>query len=84
MECAFAAERLFGPSVSPCRRPFDFTLMFEQVFLHLVPSCVFTVGAFARLLILARNPAKPVAGGIWHTLKLVRATNPLARPRKRS
>ena len=72
MECTFEAERSFGPPVSQCRRPFDFTLLFEQAIFQLVPSCLFLLGALARLFILSRSPERAIAGGILHNLKLVR------------
>lgn len=54
--CAFDAESHFGPSVSPCRRTFDFTLYFEEVVFLLIPSCVFILLAAIRLLFLIRRP----------------------------
>lgn len=41
MQCGFAADRRFGPSVSSCRRAFDFTILFEEVVLVIIPACVF-------------------------------------------
>ena len=71
MECTFEAERSFGPPVSQCRRPFDFTLLFELTFFQLVPSCVFIAGALTRLLTLSCRSGMAAASGILYTLKLV-------------
>ncbi|KAI1147051.1 putative ATP-binding cassette transporter [Nemania diffusa] len=55
MACAFEAENSFGPSVAPCRRPFDFTLAFEEVFFQLLPSSIFILAVAVRLVTLARR-----------------------------
>ncbi|KAF4984521.1 hypothetical protein FZEAL_317 [Fusarium zealandicum] len=47
----------FGPVVQGCRGNFDFTLQFEEIFLSIVPSCLFLVLAFGRLLWLFRGPS---------------------------
>ncbi|KAI1123876.1 putative ATP-binding cassette transporter [Nemania abortiva] len=73
MACTFEAESSFGPSVAPCRRPFDFTLTFEEVFLQLLPSSVFILAALVRLIALAR--CKPcVRLGLLYALKIGTAT----------
>lgn len=41
MQCGVSADTHFGPRVSPCRRDFDFTLLFEQEILGLVPDLAF-------------------------------------------
>ncbi|OAA66694.1 canalicular multispecific organic anion transporter 1 [Niveomyces insectorum RCEF 264] len=48
--CGFAADRDFGPAVAPCRREFDFTVLFEEAVLVLIPACTFLVCAIANLL----------------------------------
>lgn len=43
MQCDVSADTYFGPRVSPCRRAFDFTLLFEQGILTLVPDLSFLI-----------------------------------------
>lgn len=50
LQCGFAADTKFGPSVSSCRREFDFTVLFEEVVLVILPACTFIILAFASLL----------------------------------
>ncbi|KAK3349094.1 canalicular multispecific organic anion transporter 1 [Lasiosphaeria hispida] len=52
LQCGFAADTDFGPSVSSCRREFDFTIFFEEVVLVIVPACTFVILAIASLLSL--------------------------------
>lgn len=53
--CTFADDNTFGPAVVNQCRAFDFTLLFEQIFLSLIPSlllissgCLRVVGIFHR------------------------------------
>ncbi|OJJ95656.1 hypothetical protein ASPACDRAFT_1875772 [Aspergillus aculeatus ATCC 16872] len=46
--CPFALDDLWGPTVHPCRRAFDFTLLFEQSVLSILPSSLFLVFAVGR------------------------------------
>lgn len=53
--CTFADDNTFGPAVANQCRAFDFTLLFEQAFLSLVPSlllissgCLRVIGIFHR------------------------------------
>ncbi|KAK8090448.1 hypothetical protein PG997_005409 [Apiospora hydei] len=57
--CGWEAEQQFGPAVAPCRRPPDFTLLFEEAILRLLPSCLFTVAAAIWSLPLLRQRARP-------------------------
>ncbi|KAK3313259.1 putative ATP-binding cassette transporter [Apodospora peruviana] len=67
--CSFVAENAFGPSVYPCWRQFDFTLLFEESFFQLLPSCIFILAVIPRLIVLLRRPAK-VGLGTLYTIKL--------------
>lgn len=73
MQCGFAADERFGPSVSSCRREFDFTILFEEIVLVIVPSCTFVVLA-AILLLFSRRRRLVVRRGQLHAFKLVSAT----------
>lgn len=37
MDCPDGVDQAFGPRVSPACRPFDFTLLFEDIILSCVP-----------------------------------------------
>jgi ATP-binding cassette, subfamily C (CFTR/MRP), member 1 len=71
VQCGFAADRQFGPSVSSCRRPFDFTILFEEVVLVIIPACTFI--PVACVLLLLRPNRALVRPGRLHALKLVSA-----------
>lgn len=73
MSCTFATETFFGPVVSSCRREFDFTLSFEEIFFKLTPACLLLVLAGTRVFVLARRPAKGSLG-VLYVLKLVRSS----------
>lgn len=73
LQCGFAADTKLGPSVSPCRREFDFTIVFEEVVLVVIPAAVFVVLAIASLLSLHRAPIL-VRHGRLHPFKLFSAT----------
>jgi ATP-binding cassette subfamily C (CFTR/MRP) protein 1 len=68
--CAFADENSFGPSVTKQCRTFDFTLLFEQAFLSLVPSIILVLGSVIRLIGIARHDVKTLKSR-WHVSKLV-------------
>ena len=68
--CSFAAEETLGPVIAECRRPFDFSLLFEQVFFQLLPSAIFIIGAVARSAYLNRQPIR-IARRRLYVLKLV-------------
>jgi len=77
--CSFDAETSFGPSVDPCRRQFDFTLLFEEAIFQLLPSCILILAGLVRLIALRKRPSK-VGWGPLHTLKLVEyPLNPMPR-----
>lgn len=77
--CSFWAETTFGPAVDLCRRPFDFTLRFEDIFFQLVSSCVFIVASATRLGVILRRPVV-VKTGALHSAKLVSATTLAQKP----
>jgi ATP-binding cassette subfamily C (CFTR/MRP) protein 1 len=68
--CAFADDNSFGPSVAKQCRAFDFTLLFEQAFLSLIPSILFVLGSVVRLISIARQDVK-TSQSRWHISKLV-------------
>lgn len=51
----------FGPMVEHCRDNFDFTLVFEDTILSLVPSALTSVCAAMRILYLRKRPRLIVA-----------------------
>lgn len=71
MSCTFAAERAFGPAVSSCRRVFDFTLFFEELFFVLLPSSLLLIGSAVRLTVLVQRPVLGTRS-LLYFLKLVR------------
>ncbi|KAH8912445.1 putative ATP-binding cassette transporter [Coniochaeta sp. PMI_546] len=56
--CSFAAEGSWGPGVATCRRPFDFTLTFEQAIFQLLASAIFLAVVTIRSTYLIRQPAR--------------------------
>ncbi|KAI1175807.1 canalicular multispecific organic anion transporter 1 [Nemania sp. FL0916] len=69
LECGFAADTVFGPSVATCRREFDFTILFEEAVLVILPASLFIILSIASLLSSRRKP-KVVQPGHLHTVKL--------------
>lgn len=69
LKCGFAADTNFGPSVSTCRREFDFTILFEEVVLVIIPACTFIILALASLLFLQQGHIL-VRYGRLYSLKL--------------
>lgn len=63
--CSSAADNVFGPVVASCRNEFDFTLLFEQTILGLVPALFFLLFGPIRLrsLYKARSKTMPAATG---------------------
>lgn len=68
--CAFADDNAFGPAIAKQCRAFDFTLLFEQAFLSLVPSILLVLGSVIRSFGIFNHDAKTQRGGL-HTSKLV-------------
>ncbi|KAI3395074.1 hypothetical protein diail_1831 [Diaporthe ilicicola] len=72
IQCGFAADRQFGPSVSSCRRAFDFTVFFEEVVLVIIPACGFIPTACALLVLRQGRPL--IRPGRLRVLKLASAS----------
>lgn len=53
--CISGADRIFGPRISGCRDGFDFTLVFEQSILSMLPTCLFIIAAVPRIVRLYRS-----------------------------
>ncbi|PYI02725.1 P-loop containing nucleoside triphosphate hydrolase protein [Aspergillus sclerotiicarbonarius CBS 121057] len=69
MRCGFSVENHFGPRVLPCRREFDFTLLFEQTILGLAPDLLFIVLCVFRWGQIYGRGKKVGQGflGVWKT-----------------
>lgn len=70
IQCGFAADTQFGPSVAPCRREFDFTIFFEETVLGIAPTGAFILLALGTLLTLRKAPVI-VHYGHLYTFKMV-------------
>jgi hypothetical protein len=71
MPCSIKAESLFGPQVAPeCRDGFDFTLLFEELILTLIPLSLVSLILPLRLWQLLNQNLKVKVGSIYF-LKLV-------------
>lgn len=68
MECL---DDTFGPYAKNCRGDFDFTLLFEETILSILPICLLIVIVPFRVIYLARREIK-VNRSFWLLLKLVR------------
>lgn len=55
--CIGPDDTSFGPVIAVCRRTFDFTVLFEQVILSLLPSVVFILLALAQIASSWNAPA---------------------------
>lgn len=53
--CASHPENSFGPAVEECVRVFDFTLLFEENILSILPSVILVLLAPVRLLSLRKK-----------------------------
>lgn len=75
--CAPTADAAFGPAVgSNCRDGFDFTIVFEQSILVILPSALLLIAAPVRFAQLRKASVK-VAGQRLRLAKLVSRTHPL-------
>ncbi len=79
--CAPNGDAAVGPQVASCLRAFDFTLRFEDLFLSIIPSALFTFVALVRLYLLKRGPKLIFRGGAFQFLKLVRLSHSFLGPR---
>lgn len=59
--CAQFPDNSWGPVVDDCARSFDFTLLFEESILSILPSVILLLFAPVRLVSLSRK--KRVVGG---------------------
>jgi ATP-binding cassette, subfamily C (CFTR/MRP), member 1 len=69
-----SCERLddsFGPYAGDCRGGFDFTLLFEETILTLLPLGLFLLVSPWRLWFLLRRPKKVTARHTLAVLKIV-------------
>lgn len=62
-ECPASADQAFGPAIRGCRSQFDFTLLFEETILTLLPCIVFILLVFFRAIALLREA--PVTKTDW-------------------
>ena len=67
MACTSDADRVFGPAVQDCRSDFDFTLLFQDLILSILPSSIWLVSASIRLVVVARRPAIARAGWLSYS-----------------
>jgi hypothetical protein len=58
---ALCGENNFGPAVTDCRDNFDFTLLFEECFLSIVPSILLLLALPFRYRHLWKKRTKDVA-----------------------
>ncbi|KAK0651013.1 P-loop containing nucleoside triphosphate hydrolase protein [Cercophora newfieldiana] len=62
MSCTLGKDLNFGPVVNPCRRPFDFTLVFEETILTLLPSALGCAWVLVATFTLARTEGNAAVG----------------------
>ncbi|KAH6661517.1 hypothetical protein B0J14DRAFT_496953 [Halenospora varia] len=70
MDCPASADNVFGPLVAECRRAFDFTALFEDSFLSIVPSSILLLLAPIRLITLY-GKRRTVGGQSFRIAKLL-------------
>lgn len=70
--CASVQDRTFGPWAQQCRGAFDFTLLFEESVLTLVPLCIMILFAPFRIAYLFRKKRKVEDTPLVH-MKIVSA-----------
>lgn len=68
--CDLNADQVFGPVVASCLRGFDFTLLFEQTILGILPNASFIFLTVLQLRYLA-NQHVIIYPGLLYNLKLV-------------
>lgn len=72
--CSSHPDDVFGPVVAECARAFDFTLLFEESILSILPSAILILLSPVRLLSL-RKKQHVVGGGALRGAKLVSSCN---------
>lgn len=70
-----SSDARFGPAYSGSSRTFDFTLLFEDTILTIVPATIFLIVAGARAVWLTSRPNK-VASSFSRLTKLVSLSMP--------
>ena len=65
-----AVDNSFGPAATDCRGNFDFTLLFEELILSILPSALFLLIVPYRFLHVYRGPRK-VRRSLLQIVKLV-------------
>lgn len=76
--CSITVENSFGPQVAGCLGGFDFTLLFEETILSILPTALVLLFLPVRIVHLFRSDRK-VYEGLLHNLKLVRKLAMLPR-----
>lgn len=69
--CLLSSEDIFKPIVEGCGLNFDFTLLFEETILCILPACLAAILAILRIVQL-RSKGALFKGGFILPLKLVR------------
>lgn len=64
-------DNSFGPHAGDCRDGFDFTLLFEETILTLLPLGLLVLGLFPRVWFLLKRPKKITVGGHSVVVKIV-------------
>jgi hypothetical protein len=72
--CSPSVDGSFGPIVDDCVRTFDFTLLFEESILSILPSSIFLILAFLRIGVLSGRKRR-VGGHVFSTVKVVSRPN---------
>ncbi|KAM0819840.1 hypothetical protein AB5N19_05656 [Seiridium cardinale] len=67
--CSPLVDAAFGPVVDHCARTFDFTLLFEETILSILPSSVFLILASVRIAVLSVRKRR-TGGSLRRTIKL--------------
>ena len=69
-ECLAGSDNRFGPAVPHECRSFDFTLLFEQIFLSLIPSLALVLLSPIRIATVFRRDIKTLSTPL-HSSKIV-------------
>ena len=79
--CSLQADNSFGPAIDPrCRDGFDFTLLFEQAILGLVPAVAFLLVCPLRLRLLVKRDVRTHP----HIMRLAKLVSNLTSPYSQS
>ncbi|KAK8031981.1 hypothetical protein PG990_001715 [Apiospora arundinis] len=70
LSCTPAVDDVFGPAVAECARTFDFTFLFEETILSILPSAVFLILGTIRIVTLFTRKSR-VGGVILRSIKLL-------------